>query len=62
MMKRAGKSPESHIYPKVTHLVVYFQDRSRNGEQSPKLVFPHSSNQRRLRPRELRRVCARWKR
>ena len=33
MMERVGKSPESHIYPKVTHLFVHFQDRSVNGER-----------------------------
>jgi carboxymethylenebutenolidase len=30
MMKRLGKSYESHIYPKVTHSFVYFQDLSVN--------------------------------
>jgi carboxymethylenebutenolidase len=30
LMKRLGKSFESHIYPKVTHSFVYFQDLSAN--------------------------------
>ena len=29
-MKRLGKSYEPHIYPKVTHSFVYFQDLSVN--------------------------------
>ncbi len=32
LMKRLGKSFESHIYPKVTHSFVYFQDLSVNRE------------------------------
>ena len=32
MMKRLGKSYEPHIYPKVTHSFVYFQDLSVNRE------------------------------
>jgi len=30
LMDRLGKSYESHIYPKVTHSFVYFQDLSVN--------------------------------
>jgi carboxymethylenebutenolidase len=31
-MKRLGKSYEAHVYPKVTHSFVYFQDLSVNRE------------------------------